>query len=66
MKRLIEELVRFWSHGALTFDALRKQIFIMRVVIIKTTSDFLVENFQMVTCQTKVDVLMHKSIVSSR
>jgi len=40
LRPLIDELTQLWSSGALTYDILRKQNFIIRAALIWTINDF--------------------------
>jgi len=41
LRLLIDELTQLWSSGALTYDILRKQNFVMRTALMWTINDFL-------------------------
>jgi hypothetical protein len=40
LRLLIDELAQLWSSGALTYDILRKQNFLMRAALMWTINDF--------------------------
>jgi hypothetical protein len=40
LRLLIDELAQLWSSGALTYDILRKQNFLMRAALMWTMNDF--------------------------
>jgi len=41
LRPLIDELTQLWSSGALTYNILRKQNFVMRSALMWTINDFL-------------------------